>query len=89
VPTGRARTADALLTALDDLVRRHRALRPAPGGDDVPAGRGDGSGLGDLHAELITAEVAQELAKARAALRRHPLPRPVPGRPRPPSSSSR
>jgi hypothetical protein len=71
----RARTADALLTALDDLVRRHRALRPAPGDDDVPAGLRDvGSGLSDLHAELITAEVAQELAKARAALRRHPLP---------------
>lgn len=54
-----ARAADTLLTALDDLVRRHRALSPP-------------EEHGELHAELITAEVAQELAKARAALRRHP-----------------
>jgi hypothetical protein len=52
--------ADRLLNSLEDLVRRHRALGPhAP----------DGS---TLHAELIAAEVAHELAVARSALNRHP-----------------
>ncbi|MEQ3552823.1 hypothetical protein WIS52_20335 [Pseudonocardia nematodicida] len=47
-----------LLDNLEALVRRHRALR----GNHPEA----------LHAELITAEVAQHLAVARAALRRLP-----------------
>ncbi|GAA4990844.1 hypothetical protein WHI96_09400 [Pseudonocardia tropica] len=50
-----------LLDGLDALVRRHRALR---GGGDP--------GNDALHAELITAEVAQQLAAARTALRRRP-----------------
>ena len=66
LPTGhptrdqrRAETVDRLLTALDGLVRRHRAL--ALHGEYV-----------ELHAELIAAEVAHELAVARSALQRHP-----------------
>lgn len=55
----RAATAEHLLSALEALVRRHRAL--ALDQDDV-----------DLHAELIAAEVAHELAIARSALQRHP-----------------
>jgi hypothetical protein len=55
----RKRIADRLLTSLDDLVRRHRAL--ALHGEHV-----------HLHAELIAAEVAHELALARTALHRHP-----------------
>jgi hypothetical protein len=51
--------ADHFLAALDALVRRHRALA------------GDGRHE-DLHAELIAAEVAHELALARRALHRHP-----------------
>jgi tRNA G46 methylase TrmB len=51
--------ADRLLRSLDDLVRRHRALALTT--EHV-----------DLHAELIAAEVAHELAKARGALHRHP-----------------
>jgi hypothetical protein len=51
--------ADRLLRSLDELVRRHRALALSTG--DV-----------DLHAELIAAEVAHELAKARGALHRYP-----------------
>ncbi|MEQ3554342.1 hypothetical protein WIS52_28075 [Pseudonocardia nematodicida] len=47
-----------LLDGLEALVRRHRALRTE---------YADG-----LHAELITAEVAQHLAVARNALRRRP-----------------
>ncbi len=53
--------ADRLLTSLEDLVRRHRALGPHPGGSESA-----------LHAELIAAEVAHELAVARSALHRHP-----------------
>ena len=45
-----------LLDGLEDLVRRHRALRT--------------EGSEGLHVELITAEVAQHLAVARTALRR-------------------
>jgi len=56
--------ADHFLAALDALVRRHRALA------------GDG-GHEDLHAELIAAEVAHELALARRALHRHPSLRPA------------
>lgn len=51
-------TARRLLDGLDALVRRHRALAH----DDAAP----------LHAELITAEVAIELAVARRALRRSP-----------------
>lgn len=52
--------ADRLLTSLEDLVRRHRALGPHSVEDSA------------LHAELIAAEVAHELAMARSALHRHP-----------------
>jgi hypothetical protein len=67
VPPDRAGTrrgiAERLLTSLDDLVRRHRAL----------ALHGlDEGGHSELHAELIAAEVAHQLAMARNALRRHP-----------------
>ncbi len=55
----RAVTADRLLSALEALVRRHRAL--ALQRDDL-----------DLHVELIAAEVAHELAITRSALQRHP-----------------
>lgn len=41
--------AEALLDTLDDLVRRHRGL-------------GDDADQPDLHAELITAEVAHAVA---------------------------
>ncbi|MCE0763255.1 hypothetical protein LWC35_10095 [Pseudonocardia kujensis] len=49
-----------LLEGLEALVQRHRALL--------------NTGSGGLHAELITAEVAHELAVARSALRRTPQP---------------
>ena len=55
----RAAAADHLLTALEGLVRRHRAMAVDPE-------------YGDLHAELIAAEVAHELAVTRSALQRHP-----------------
>lgn len=55
----RRRIADRLLTSLDDLVRRHRALALTT--EHV-----------DLHAELIAAEVAHQLSMTRAALHRHP-----------------
>lgn len=58
----RERAATRLLDSLDDLVRRHRALTPTL--ESAPHS--------SLHAELITAEVAHELAVARNALRRHP-----------------
>ncbi|NMH96694.1 hypothetical protein [Pseudonocardia acidicola] len=51
--------ADRLLTSLDDLVQRHRAL--ALHGEHI-----------ELHTELIAAEVAHELAMARSALHRQP-----------------
>jgi hypothetical protein len=53
--------ADRLLTSLEDLVRRHRALGPHAAAADSA-----------LHAELIAAEVAHELSVARSALHRHP-----------------
>lgn len=56
----RAEATDRLLDGLEALVARHRALAPRTP-EDV-----------GLHAELVTAEVAQELALARAALRRAP-----------------
>lgn len=55
----RRRIADRLLSSLDELVRRHRAL--ALHVEHV-----------ELHAELIAAEVAHELAMTRSALHRHP-----------------
>jgi len=55
---------DQLLVALDQLVARHRAL--ALHGEHV-----------DLHAELIAAEVAHQLAITRSALHRHPQVRPA------------
>jgi hypothetical protein len=55
----RADAVDRLLTSLEDLVRRHRAL--AVEERHVP-----------LHAELVTAEVAHELALTRSYLQRHP-----------------
>ncbi|GAA3241763.1 hypothetical protein GCM10017691_45270 [Pseudonocardia petroleophila] len=59
----RRRIADRLLTSLEDLVRRHRAL--------ALHGNQAGENI-DLHAELIAAEMAHELAMARSALHRHP-----------------
>ncbi|MET0188332.1 MAG: hypothetical protein ABW212_04985 [Pseudonocardia sediminis] len=56
----RSAVGDRLLDSLEALVARHRALAP-----HSPEDRG-------LHAELITAEVAQELAMARRALARTP-----------------
>jgi hypothetical protein len=55
----RADAVDRLLTSLEHLVRRHRALA-AEGGHIA------------LHAELVTAEVAHELALTRSDLQRHP-----------------
>jgi hypothetical protein len=55
--------ADRLLDSLEDLVRRHRALALQESSDRQKAA---------LHAELIAAEVAHELAMARSALHRHP-----------------
>ena len=57
--------ADQLLGALDELVARHRAL--ALHGEHI-----------ELHAELIAAEVAHQLAITRSALHRHPQVRPAP-----------
>jgi hypothetical protein len=48
-----------LLVALDALVARHRAL--ALHNEHI-----------ELHAELIAAEVAHQLAMTRSALHRHP-----------------
>lgn len=66
VPTrdeSRRRIADRLLNALEDLVRRHRAL--------ALHGNQAGEHIA-LHAELIAAEMAHELAMARSALHRYP-----------------
>jgi hypothetical protein len=57
--TVRRSIADQLLGALDELVARHRAL--ALRDEHI-----------ELHAELIAAEVAHQLALARSALHRHP-----------------
>jgi hypothetical protein len=56
--------ADRLLNSLEDLVRRHRALELHAADESAQASA--------LHAELIAAEVAHELAVARSALHRHP-----------------
>lgn len=66
----RAAVADRFLDALEDIVRRHRALALDP--DHV-----------NLHAELITAEVAHQLNLARRELERHPRITP-PTKPEPP-----
>jgi len=55
----RAAAADNLLTSLEAIVRRHRALEL----------RADELGL---HAELIAAEVAHHLAVTRSLLQRSP-----------------
>jgi hypothetical protein len=55
----RSAAADQLLSALEGLVRRHRALEL--GTDEL-----------GLHAELIAAEVAHQLAVTRSALQRSP-----------------
>lgn len=55
----RAAVADRFLNALEEIVRRHRALALDP--DHI-----------NLHAELITAEVAHQLNLARRELERHP-----------------
>lgn len=57
VPAGRT-SVHRMLDSLDDLVRRHRALAARDGEDDT------------LHAELIAAELAQQIA-----VMRRPLPR--------------
>ena len=57
--TVRRSIADQLLESLDQLVTRHRAL--ALHDEHI-----------ELHAELIAAEVAHQLAMTRNALRRHP-----------------
>jgi hypothetical protein len=59
----RPSVADRLLDSLEDLVRRHRALALQESCDGQKAA---------LHAELIAAEVAHEVAMARSALHRHP-----------------
>jgi hypothetical protein len=51
--------AEHLLTALEDVVWRYRALSGHPE-------------HADLYAETVTAEVAHQLAVARRALDRHP-----------------
>ncbi|HLU57325.1 MAG TPA: hypothetical protein VKZ81_17865 [Pseudonocardia sp.] len=56
----RRSVAERLLNSLEELVRRHRALGLHAAEESA------------LHAELIAAEVAHELALARSALHRHP-----------------
>jgi hypothetical protein len=56
----RQAVTDHLLTALEDLVWRYRAQAGHPE-------------HAELHAEVLTAEVAFQLAVARRALHRHPL----------------
>ncbi len=57
LPAGRT-SVHRMLDSLDDLVRRHRALAAEDGEDDA------------LHAELIAAELAQQIA-----VMRRPIPR--------------
>lgn len=59
----RRHIADRLLTSLEALVRRHRAL--VLHSEHV-----------ELHAELIAAEVSHQLSMTRNALHRHPPLRP-------------
>lgn len=58
-PVQRQAITEHFLAALEDVVARYRALDP-------------GSQQADLHAELLTAEVAHQLAVARGALHRRP-----------------
>ena len=60
-PPRRIDAVDRLLNSLEDLVRRHRAL--AAGGRDEA-----------LHAELVAAEIAHELAVTRSDLQRRRSP---------------
>ncbi|HEY0814742.1 MAG TPA: hypothetical protein VGE11_15810 [Pseudonocardia sp.] len=55
----RSAAADNLLTSLEGIVRRHRALELST--DEL-----------GLHAELIAAEVAHQLAVTRSVLQRNP-----------------
>ncbi len=64
----RQHIAERLLADLADLVQRHRSSAPP-------------SEYADLHAELITAEVAHHLALARTALHRHRPSRPTRSQP--------
>jgi hypothetical protein len=61
-PQHRTDAVDRLLTSLEQLVRRHRAL--AADGREVA-----------LHAELVAAEIAHELALTRSDLHRRQRPR--------------
>ena len=58
-PVPRTDAVDRLLTSLEHLVLRHRAL--AADGPDTA-----------LHVELVAAEIAHELALTRSDLRRRP-----------------
>ena len=55
----REEITEQLLTALEGVVWRYRALRPP-------------TEEADLYAEVVTAEVAHQLEVARSALRRSP-----------------
>ncbi|HEY2204892.1 MAG TPA: hypothetical protein VGH99_10520 [Pseudonocardia sp.] len=56
----RQETTEHFLDALEDVVWRYRALKP-------PVERAD------LYADVVTAEVTQQLAVARGALCRRPM----------------
>ena len=60
-PPRRVDAVDRLLNSLEDLVRRHRAFA-ADGRDEA------------LHAELVAAEIAHELAVTRSDLQRRRSP---------------
>jgi RPA family protein len=63
--TERLQITEHLLDALEQVVWRYRAMKPATDQPDQYA---------DRYADVVTAEVAQQLAVARGALRRHPIP---------------
>jgi hypothetical protein len=58
--TQRLQVTEHFLDALEQVVRRYRAMKPL-------------AELDDEYAYVLTAEVAQRLAVARGALRRHPM----------------
>ena len=58
-PVQRQAITEHFMTALEDVVSRYRAVDP-------------GAAQSDLYAELLTAEVAHQLAVARSALHRRP-----------------
>lgn len=58
-PVQRQAITEHFLAALEDVVARYRALDPA-------------APQAELYAELLTAEVAHQLAVARSALHRRP-----------------